>query len=151
METMLRNEDVQEIRNRVDSVLSTRGDEIFAGVRRCVVEVLNVDEDAVVPEAVLTDDLGAESLDVLDLVYRLETAFSTKLPMNALRRFAQGAADGSLGPDGALSDSARERLSLLMPEVDPARLDSGLTARSIPELYTVETFVRLVAWQQSAS
>ena len=55
-------------------------EEIFAKVRTALVEALSVDEDEVTPEAKLAGDLGAESIDFLDIVFRLEKAFDIKIP-----------------------------------------------------------------------
>lgn len=54
--------------------------EIFEKVREVIVDALGVDEDEVVPEAVLTGDLGAESIDFLDIAFRLEKQFKVKVP-----------------------------------------------------------------------
>jgi acyl carrier protein len=59
-------------------------DEIFAKVRSALVDALGVDEDDVTPEATLVGDLGAESIDFLDIVFRLEKAFDIKIPRGEL-------------------------------------------------------------------
>ena len=51
---------------------------IYEKVKECVVEALGVDDDEVTPDAVLFDDLGAESLDLLDIVFRLEKEFGRR-------------------------------------------------------------------------
>ncbi len=61
-------------------------EEIFAGVKETLIEALGVDEDEVVGEATLTGDLGAESIDFLDVVFRLEKAFNIKVPRGELSR-----------------------------------------------------------------
>ena len=59
-------------------------DEIFDKIRDALVEALGVDEDEVTPEATLVGDLGAESIDFLDIVFRLEKAFDIKIPRGEL-------------------------------------------------------------------
>jgi acyl carrier protein len=59
-------------------------DEIFEKIRNALVEALGVDEDEVKPEATLVGDLGAESIDFLDIVFRLEKAFDIKIPRGEL-------------------------------------------------------------------
>lgn len=59
-------------------------EEIFLKVRDVLVEALGVDEDEVTPKATLQQDLGAESIDFLDIVFRLEKAFSIKIPRGEL-------------------------------------------------------------------
>ncbi|HUT93277.1 MAG TPA: acyl carrier protein [Thermoguttaceae bacterium] len=59
-------------------------DEIFEKIRDALVEALGVDDDEVTPEATLVGDLGAESIDFLDIVFRLEKAFDIKIPRGEL-------------------------------------------------------------------
>jgi acyl carrier protein len=59
-------------------------EEIFSKVQTALVDALGVDEDEVTPEATLIGDLGAESIDFLDIVFRLEKAFDIKIPRGEL-------------------------------------------------------------------
>jgi acyl carrier protein len=68
-------------------------DEVFDKIRTALVDALGVDEEDVTPEATLVGDLGAESIDFLDIVFRLEKAFSIKIPR------------GELFPEDILTDS----------------------------------------------
>ena len=68
-------------------------DEIYDKIKTALVDALGVDEDEIVPEATLVGDLGAESIDFLDIVFRLEKAFSIKIPR------------GELFPEDVLTDS----------------------------------------------
>jgi acyl carrier protein len=138
---------VQGIRDRVDHLLATRHNELYQHVRACVADVLAIDPAKVGPNASLIDDLGAESLDFLDLVFRLETDYGVKIPRDGIRLAAQdGLADG-FEQGGVLTPDALDRLRTLMPEVAAARLAPGLRTHQIANLFTVETFVRLVAWR----
>ena len=144
---MADNTQVHQIRDRVDEVLKTRQDQIFSTVRACVADVLAIDPSKVTPDASLIADLGAESLDFLDLVFRLETEYGVKIPRDGIRLAAQdGLADG-FEKAGVLTDDALERMRILMPEIPASKLASGLRTHQIPELFTTETFVRLVAWR----
>ena len=144
---MTDNSQVQQVRDRVDNVLATRHDELYRHVLGCVADVLAIDPGKITPSASLIDDLGAESLDFLDLVFRLETDFKVKIPRDGIRLMAQdGLADG-FEQAGVLTPAALERLKILMPEVAQPRLASGLKSHQLPNLFTVETFVRLVAWR----
>jgi len=142
---------VLQIRDLVNGVLETRHDELYGTVRQYVADVLAIDPAKVTPDASLIDDLGAESLDFLDLVFQLETEYGVKIPRDGIRAAAQeGLADGFEQAD-VLTPAALERLRLLMPEVPPARLATGLRSHQIAGLFTVETFVRLVAWRLAAT
>ena len=140
---------VQQIRDHVDRLLATRHDELFAKVRGCVADVLAIDGAKIVPGASLIDDLGAESLDLLDLVFRLETDYAVKIPRDGLLLAVRDGLGDRFDQNGVLSDDALARLRLLMPGVPPERIGPGLRTHQIPNLFTAETFVRLVAWRLS--
>jgi acyl carrier protein len=135
----------------VDEAVAARHKELYDHVLACVADVLAVDKASIPPNASLIDDLGAESLDFLDLVFRLETDFHVKIPRDGIRLMAQdGLADG-FERAGVLTPEALERLRLLMPEVAQDRLVPGLRSAQLPNLFTVETFVRLLAWRLAES
>ena len=148
---MTDNSQVQKVREGVDAVLAKQHDQLYGKVLACVADVLAIDPTKITPTASLIDDLGAESLDFLDLVFRLETDHKVKIPRDGIRLVAQeGLADG-FEQAGVLTPAAIERLRILMPEVSQAKLVPGLRAHQLPNLFTVETFVRLVAWRLSDS
>ncbi len=142
------SEEVLHIRKAADSVLATRHDEILTTVRKAVASVLGKDEDEVQANSSLMKDLGAESLDFLDLLFQLESEFGIKIPRGGIQKATQGSlSDAEFQQNGILTEAALERLRILMPEVDPAKFHTGLPAREIPTLFTPETFARLVAWR----
>jgi acyl carrier protein len=148
---MTDNSQVQDVRNRVDALLATRHDELYGKVLGCVADVLAIDPGKITPAASLIEDLGAESLDFLDLVFRLETDHKIKIPRDGIRLVAQDGLGEGFEQAGALTPAALERLRILMPEVAQSRLVPGLKSHQIPNLFTVETFVRLVAWRLAES
>jgi acyl carrier protein len=148
---MADNTQVHQLRARVDEVLKTRQDQIFATVRACVADVLAIDPAKVTPDASLIADLGAESLDFLDLVFRLETEYGVKIPRDGIRLAAQDGLAEGFDQGGVLTEEALERMRILMPEIPASKLASGLRTHQIPELFTTETFVRLVAWRLAES
>lgn len=118
-------------------------DEIFQKVRETLVDALGVDEDEVTPEATLQGDLGAESIDFLDIVFRLEKAFGIKVP------------PGELFPDnvlnnpefvsgGKLTDAGLARLKTSMPHVDFAGFEGNPDVGKLSELFKVKTIVNYV-------
>jgi acyl carrier protein len=144
---MTDNSQVQDVRNRVDALLAARHDELYGKVLGCIADVLAIDPGKITPAASLIDDLGAESLDFLDLVFRLETDHKIKIPRDGIRLVAQDGLGEGFEQAGVLTPAALERLRILMPEVAQSRLAPGLRSHQIPNLFTVETFVRLVAWR----
>ncbi len=120
-------------------------DEIFEQVRDAFVEALGVEDDEVTPEAKIFDDLGAESLDLLEIVFLLERAFDIKIPRGGVQEASQEGIDPSeYEVDGVLTEKSLTRLREVMPEVDASEIQHGLTANDIPRLFRVQTFVNIV-------
>lgn len=119
-------------------------EEILAEMVDCFVEALGVEEEEVELKATVIDDLGAESLDFLDIAFRLERAFSIKIPRGGIQQKSQEGIEDEYEIDGKLTPLALEKLREVMPEVDPSEFKDGLTAKDIPRLFLVETFVNLV-------
>lgn len=121
--------------------------EIFEKVRECIVEALGVDEEDVAPSATLFDDLGAESLDLLDIVFRLEKTFGIKIPRGGIQQdilAAEGIKEADVLIDGAFTAFGAEKLRERMPEIDKDRIYEGFRVDDIPTLFTVQTFVNIV-------
>ena len=121
---------------------------IYEKVKESVVEALGIDDDEVTPNALLFDDLGAESLDLLDIVFRLEKEFGIKIPRGGIQADALSAEgenlkDEDLVVDGVLTPLGIEKLKISMPEVDPSRVTEGFRVDDIATLFTVQTFVNI--------
>lgn len=123
-------------------------DEIYEKVQEVLVEALGVDDDEVTPEASLTGDLGAESIDFLDIVFRLEKAFSTPD-----KPFKIG--QGELFPenlmendewvqDGKFTDAGMAMLKERMPHVDFSSFEDDRDVNNVAELITVKSLVDFV-------
>jgi acyl carrier protein len=120
-------------------------DDIFDKVRDAFVEALGVEEDEVEPGSKVFEDLGAESLDLLEIVYLLEHAFQIKIPRDGIREASKEGIDPSdYEVDGVLTDKALAKLREVMPEVGAGEIEPGLTTNDIPRLFRVATFVNLV-------
>ncbi len=120
--------------------------DIYAKVQHAIAEALGLDDDEVEVDARLIEDLGAESLDFLDIVFRLERAFDVKIPRGGVE--AQSRADLDEGAvyeiDGVLTEMGLAKLREAMPEVPPEEFTEGLKTAEIPTLFRVATFYRLV-------
>ena len=124
--------------------MSITKEKIFEEVQDCFVEALGVDEDEVTMDAKVIDDLGAESLDFLDIAFRLERAFDIKIPRGDVERQAQEALDGEpYEIEGVLTEKALSQLREMMPEVPPEEITAGLRSKDVPTLFTVETFYNI--------
>src|SRR3954449_5237270 len=92
-------------------------DEIFKKVQAVLVDALGVDEEEVTPTAVIKDDLGAESIDFLDIVFRLEKAFGIKIPRGEMMP-ENMANDPNVVQDGKIPPAGIAELRTRMPHSD---------------------------------
>src|SRR5881275_3183023 len=97
-------------------------EEIYTKVSATLVEALNVDEEDVTPTARLQADLGAESIDFLDIVFRLEREFGIKIPREELFPESIFQGDPTLVADGKVTPAGLAALTQQMPFADPAGL-----------------------------
>ncbi len=113
-------------------------------VREIVATSLGCDLDKVRLDSALMEDLGAESLDLLDIVFGIEREFGIEITRGEMERAARGTmSDDEFAPSGVISEAGLARLRELMPEAAP-RIKPGLRAREILALFTVQTFANLV-------
>jgi len=117
--------------------------EVFEKVRQTLVEALGVDDDEVSPQATLTGDLGAESIDFLDIVFRLEKAFGIKIPRGEL--FPDNILNNpEYVQDGKITPAGLEELKQRMPHADFSRFEQDLDVGKMAELFKVQTIVNYV-------
>jgi acyl carrier protein len=119
-------------------------DEIYKKVAATLVEALNVDDDQIKPEATLQGDLGAESIDFLDIVFRLEREFNIKIPRGELFPEAIFQADPDMVKDGKVTPKGMEELKTRMPFADLAEFEKNPTLDAIGDVFTVELIVRYI-------
>ena len=118
--------------------------EMFATVQRCFCEALELEPDEVPYDAKVLDDLGAESLDLLDVVFRLERSFGIQIPRGGLGA-AAATVEGEAGEiDGRLTEAGAARLRAHMPEVPPTEIVAGMRSDELPNVFRVGTFYHLV-------
>jgi len=113
-------------------------EEIFEKVQDTLMDALGVDDDEVTPEATLQGDLGAESIDFLDIVFRLEKNFDIKIPRGELFPENLASADESFVQDGVVTDSGIAELRKRMPHADIDKLAADPKVENIADLFTVE-------------
>lgn len=120
--------------------MSTTKEEVFGKVREVLCDALGADEDEIHPKATLQGDLGAESIDFLDIVFRLEKAFDIKIPK------------GELFPDDILTnpeyvegdrmtETGLKTLKSSMPHADFAEFEKDPAVSKMADLFTVGTIV----------
>ena len=121
--------------------------EIDARVARVLVEALNADEEDVTPGATLQGDLGAESIDFLDIVFRLEREFGIKIPRDELFPESVFRADPDFVQGGRVTDRGLAQLRARMPYADLSGFEGDRQLSAIPDLFTVGLLTRYVAWK----
>jgi len=120
-------------------------DAVLEGVRECLTSALDVDQQSLVEEAKLIEDLGADSLDLLDLTFQLEQRFSIRISPRDIERQAREKLNGApLEIDGLYTPEALAELRRAMPEVPADELADGLTQGQLPQRFRVATMVNLV-------
>ncbi len=117
--------------------------EVFSKVQTALVDALGVDEDEVTPNATLVGDLGAESIDFLDIVFRLEKAFDIKIPRAELfpediLNNAEYLKNGKVTPEGI------EQLRKRMPFADLTKFEANPVVQDFANQLTVQDMVRYV-------
>jgi acyl carrier protein len=118
-------------------------DEIFEKVRNALVDALGVDEDDVRPDATMVGDLGAESIDFLDIVFRLEKAFGIKIPRGEL--FPEDVLSSSeFVNNGKVNAAGIAALKSRMPFADLAKFEANPSVQNFANTLTVEDMVRYV-------
>lgn len=119
-------------------------EDIFAKTRTCMAETFAIPEEDISLASNLMADFGAESLDLLDLIFRLEGAFRIELTTGEIENAVRSAtSDEGFEQDSVLTDKALEQLRVMLPEAEE-RIKKGLRQQDIMSLFTVETFCNIV-------
>jgi acyl carrier protein len=119
-------------------------DEIYTKVSATLVEALNVDEEDIKPTSTLQGDLGAESIDFLDIVFRLEREFGIKIPRGELFPESIFQGDPELVQDGRVTEKGLEELRSKMPFADLTKFEANPEVGNLSNLFTVELITRYI-------
>ena len=118
-------------------------EEVFEKIKTALVDALGVDDDEVTPEATLVGDLGAESIDFLDIVFRLEKAFSIKIPRGEL--FPEDVlTNAAYIKDGKVTEAGLAELRKRMPFADLDAFAKNPVVQDFAGLLTVADMCRFV-------
>jgi acyl carrier protein len=125
---------------------------IYPKVAGIMADALGCDVEQVKPDSSLINDLKAESIDFLDIVFRLERAFKIKIPRDKIVEEARGGlSEAEFEKGGVVTEAGVERLRLVLSEVPAERFTSPLNVANIPHLFTTETFCKMAIRQQRAA
>jgi acyl carrier protein len=120
-------------------------EEIVSKVKLSIAETVGIKEEEVTLDASVIDDLGADSLDLLDLVFQLEQEFDIRITRGEIEsRAKETMPEEDFEVDGFLSEKAKEALRSSLPEVDASRFEGNIRKSEIPRLFTVKTFIKIV-------
>jgi acyl carrier protein len=122
-------------------------EEIYGKVARVLVQSLNADEDDLRPTTTLQGDLGAESIDFLDIVFRLEREFGIKIPRGELFPESVFRGDPEFVSEGKVTAKGINELRSRMPYADLGDFERDRRLSAVPDLFTVDLITRYIAWK----
>ena len=126
-------------------------DEIYSKVSATLVEALNVDEDEIQPTSTLQGDLGAESIDFLDIVFRLEREFGIKIPRGELFPESIFQGDPEYVQNGRVTDKGLDELRTRMPFADLSEFEQNPDVKNLSDLFTVAFLTRYIQGKLSGT
>ncbi|MBO4254039.1 acyl carrier protein [Streptomyces griseorubiginosus] len=122
-------------------------------VQDAVAEALGIDAEEVQPDATLLGDLGAESIDLLDILFRIERVSKIKITVNDIGDLLQGGIpDEEFGDENeVVNDTGLTHLEKVLPQFDRSQLTEPLTADGVLGLFTVQNLLDLLADRAAAA
>jgi acyl carrier protein len=125
---------------------------IYPRIAEIIADALPCEVERVKLESSLIDDLGAQSIDFLDIIFRLERGFKVKIPRGKIIEEARGdLPESEFDQNGVVSEAGLARLKTFLSEVPTERFVTPLRVADIPRLFTTETFCKMVLRQQRAA
>jgi len=126
-------------------------DEIFTKVQEVLVDALGVDDDEVTTKATLMGDLGAESIDFLDIVFRLEKSFGIKIPREELFPAESLMNNSEYVHNGKLTEKGLAELRDKMPHTNLTDFENDPDINKLGDLFTVNAIVNYVEGKLNAA
>jgi acyl carrier protein len=119
-------------------------EEIYEQVKDALVDALGLDDEDVTPDATLMGDLGAESIDFLDIVFRLEKAFDIKVPREELFPAEAVLNNSEYVSGGKVTEKGLAELRAKMPHTDLSEFEADPDVNKIADLFTVQAIVNFI-------
>ena len=126
-------------------------DEIFDEIKEVLIDALGLDEDEVSESATLMGDLGAESIDFLDIVFRLEKSFGIKIPREELFPAESLMNNPEYVSNGKLTEKGIAELKAKMPHTDISTFQENPNVNKLGDLFTVAAVVNFVEGKLQAA
>jgi len=128
----------------VESTANEKADKVFSEVRKCLVAALGVDEEEVKYESSLIRDLGAESIDFLDIIFRLEKEFSIKIPRGDL--FPENLMNNpAYVQSGKITEAGVAELKKRNPYADFSTFEKDPQVSKLQDTFTVKMICGYIA------
>ena len=125
---------------------------VFPTVAKIIADARGCEVEQVKLESSLINDLGAESIDFVDIIFRLQRSFKVKIPRGKIVEDARGTlSEAEFEQKGVVSEAGVARLKAFLSEVPAERFPSPLKVADIARLFTTETFCKVVVRQQKAA
>jgi len=125
---------------------------VYPKVAETMADALGCDVEDIKPDVSLIEGLDAESIDFLDMVFRLERAFKIKIPRGKIVEDSRGAlSEAEFEQKGLVTDRGLAQLRAFLSEVPADRFRAPLKVADIPRLFTAETFCKLVIRAQRSA
>ncbi len=119
-------------------------EDIFQEVQEILVDALGVDDDEITLEATLMGDLGAESIDFLDIVFRLEKAFSIKIPREELFPAESLMSNPEFVSNGKLTEKGLAEIQEKLPHTDLTEFEKNPDLNKLGDLFTVNAIINFI-------
>ncbi len=126
-------------------------DEIFDEIKEVLIDALGLDDDEVSESATLMGDLGAESIDFLDIVFRLEKSFGIKIPREELFPAESLMNNPEYVSNGKLTEKGIAELKAKMPHTDISTFQENPNVNRLGDLFTVAAVVNFVEGKLQAA
>ena len=125
---------------------------VFPKVAETIADAIGCDLAKVKPDSSLIDNLGAESIDFVDILFRLQRLYKVKIPRGKIVEEARGSlSESEFEKGGQVTEAGVARLKEFLNEVPAERFKTPLPVANIPRLFTTETFCKMVLRQQRAA
>jgi acyl carrier protein len=135
-----------------DAVTAEEIARVYPQVAEIVADALGVTPGRIRSDVSLIEELDAESIDFLDLVFRLERKYDVKIPRGQIVADARGdLPETEFEQKGLLTEAGLQRLREFLSEVPRDRFRSPMRTADIPRLFTPETFCKVVVRAQRAA
>jgi len=121
--------------------------EVNARLAKVLVQALGVERDEIKPSATLQGDLGAESIDFLDIIFRMEQEFRIRVPRGELLVEPVLLGNASYVQDGQLTDEGLAALRLHMPYADLTNFERNRHLTNMNDLFTVDLLASYLTWK----